>query len=803
MSHLYPDESYCTSDIGQLLFQPKTSWSGNCTITDSREVKTFSSTHVDYDLQIKLAPVNILQQDPRAFYLTTRYKELNRLHAGLAKLHKQLYLRGTFPTFPTPKLIGSTEPAVVEERKRATEQFLNFVLDSEVLRKSRLLQEFVEKAKERANTARSATPDAFLYESGNIMDAPITMHSSGSPSEFRQEEIPPNESTSSQPADDLPEQPEQTNQSTVIQQQEFQFPDVALDSEGNAQVLTQPRHFDMRRIFPKLSSNSQAISEQLTSSDYLVRAGHLVATAQRAEQEHAYELAFQCYKNAASSLMQGIQLESDVAKRNAVRRNTAKYLVRAERLFRNYLAYDGSAFNIDGLLNSTMQDPNILAFHCSNHALKNYRFIGVIPSVEESSRVILVEEKQTNEKFVMKLVEKEETGRIQLPTNVPHSAQLIKFFETENFIILLLVYVPTGRLWGFLQNYFDTCESRWLLSLNGDEIDAEVAKSNEQNKSFVYAGKRLRFSVGVDFERVAQMRDENQSTEDPSNSDAVVCSMGEDATGEVQAEPGDFSIVGDIAQQFSDTIIAKEESPAPVQLNTKTLPARDSEEKLAHELLEARSYLSGSSHRRKFWPSNKPLPEILIIHWSAQIVSNLYILHSEHEQFICDLQPKNILIDCNANLVLTCCVEWNSVYRRRKYVEGYSAPECFQYDYKCHSSSDVYSFGAIFFEFLTGRSLANAAPHGLARMAEIPIPEYCTISHAARNLLSLTLNIDPNLRPSLDEIRLHPLFVSIDWSLYDNPFSASLGQSQTSFESTSVQHSTTTPLTPEDLLSDI
>ena len=69
-----------------------------------------------------------------------------------------------------------------------------------------------KKAKERANTARSATPDAFLYESGNIMDAPITMHSSDSPSEFRQEEIPPNESTSSQPADDLPEQPEQVSE---------------------------------------------------------------------------------------------------------------------------------------------------------------------------------------------------------------------------------------------------------------------------------------------------------------------------------------------------------------------------------------------------------------------------------------------------------------------------------------------------------------------------------------------------------------------------------------------------------------
>jgi len=115
----------------------------------------------------------------------------------------------------------------------------------------------------------------------------------------------------------------------------------------------------------------------------------------------------------------------------------------------------------------------------------------------------------------MKLVEKEETGRIQLPTNVPHSAQLIKFFETENFIILLLVYVPTGRLWSFLvslgilqlnrktcyfkENYFDTCESRWLLSLNGDEIDAEVAKSNEQNKSFVYAGW---YEIQVFFQKI-------------------------------------------------------------------------------------------------------------------------------------------------------------------------------------------------------------------------------------------------------------------------------------------------------------
>lgn len=44
--------------------------------------------------------------------------------------------------------------------------------------------------------------------------------------------------------------------------------------------------------------------QPVEESDYLVRAAHLVSTAQRAEHEHAYELAFQCYKNAASSLIQ-------------------------------------------------------------------------------------------------------------------------------------------------------------------------------------------------------------------------------------------------------------------------------------------------------------------------------------------------------------------------------------------------------------------------------------------------------------------------------------------------------------------
>lgn len=53
----------------------------------------------------------------------------------------------------------------------------------------------------------------------------------------------------------------------------------------------------------------------------------------------------------------------------------------------------------------------------------------------------------------MKLLEKGVRtlgSRVLLPTNVPHMVQLHQFFETETFIILVLDYVESGTLWGFL-----------------------------------------------------------------------------------------------------------------------------------------------------------------------------------------------------------------------------------------------------------------------------------------------------------------------------------------------------------------
>ncbi|CAB3397942.1 unnamed protein product [Caenorhabditis bovis] len=720
MSSLYPDESYCTSEIGRILFQSKSDWACSAAITSCDNEKGITGQYTIYQVKIECKPVSgtLVNYGERTFLLSTRFKEMQKLHTACAKLHKQLYLRGIFPSFPAAKLIGSLEPSVIHERKLAIEQLLNVILESEVLRKTRVLQEFVERAQEKVTASHEVTPGMIHYDqSRSIIDTPITPETSDAQIS--------DESTSV------------SNQETT--RQEFEFPEVRIDP-----------------------SNS-------TSHDFLIRAGQLVSTAQRAEEEQAYELAFQCYKNAASCLIHGAQNEMDTARRNAIRRKSAKYLVKAETLYREFLSLDGSVFNFEGL---AMQDPNIIAFQCSNKTINNYKIIGILPSVSSENRVILVEDQKAKKKYVMKLIEKgspSADSRIFLPTNIPHMVQLIQFFELEFQIVVLLEYVETGKLWNFLKRYFDEAETRYctgLIDASGNENESfqiSVAGIGQESEK-AYRGRRLLFTVGVDFERVAQMRDESHSNDQPFE-EAVICTMGEDAAGIADAPSGDFSI----HEKLNERNEAQEEAVAEIQLNIRNEANYDYPIQLEKALRVVRHQLT---LRKKSW-NHLDLPECLIIHWSAQIVSFFYVLHHEHGEYIGDFNPDNILINTDGNLTISYIGKWYNTTKTPRLCEGYSAPECVKYGWKPNEKSDVWTIGAILYEMLTGRSLANAAPHGLFPNDELPIPNDSRISYAASHLLEITLKLSSTSRASLDDIRVHPFFQHIDWLLYDNPSSIS------------------------------
>lgn len=59
-----------------------------------------------------------------------------------------------------------------------------------------------------------------------------------------------------------------------------------------------------------------------------------------------------------------MQHEQDISRRNAVRKKTAKYLLKAERLYKTHLAFDSGTFDKEQwtACAPAVQDPTLVAF---------------------------------------------------------------------------------------------------------------------------------------------------------------------------------------------------------------------------------------------------------------------------------------------------------------------------------------------------------------------------------------------------------------------------------------------------------
>uniref|UniRef100_A0AC35FE52 PX domain-containing protein n=1 Tax=Panagrolaimus sp. PS1159 TaxID=55785 RepID=A0AC35FE52_9BILA len=156
MSTLLPDESYCKCELGTLLYAGRKNHQFKSEIVDHREITGLFS-HVEYDVVITVTPTDQIVNEPKKFKAATRYKEVHKLHTQLSVIHKQLYLKEAVPKFPGPVMFGANSPEVIQERKKATGNFLNFVVNNEVLCKTKVLQEFVENFEEIFENSSATT----------------------------------------------------------------------------------------------------------------------------------------------------------------------------------------------------------------------------------------------------------------------------------------------------------------------------------------------------------------------------------------------------------------------------------------------------------------------------------------------------------------------------------------------------------------------------------------------------------------------------------------------------------------------
>lgn len=148
MPLLLSDASSCCSDLGRILYANPNEWNVYMNIVDTNTLSSFFSSHVEYQMSLCAIPCNSLAADIRFFDMWTRFRDVRRLWEQLADIHKRLHLHGLFPQFADAVIFGNRSAQIVGERTSSITTFLNFVLGHPVLRQSKVLQDFFEKAQE-------------------------------------------------------------------------------------------------------------------------------------------------------------------------------------------------------------------------------------------------------------------------------------------------------------------------------------------------------------------------------------------------------------------------------------------------------------------------------------------------------------------------------------------------------------------------------------------------------------------------------------------------------------------------------
>ncbi|XP_051775935.1 ribosomal protein S6 kinase delta-1 isoform X3 [Erpetoichthys calabaricus] len=189
----------------------------------------------------------------------------------------------------------------------------------------------------------------------------------------------------------------------------------------------------------------------MAKRDYLVDAAKQIRQALDREVNEDYEAAFNHYKNGIDLLLKGVQVDPNKERREAVKRKTTQYLRRAEEIFNSHL--QGSLVNMASTSQcygfSSLRFRPIRILSSPVEDLKMCKVIGVI------DKVLLVQNPVSKETFVVKslfksILEGREHQTI-IPQGVPYMARLLRYYVSEDAILLHLEHVQGGRLFSHLR----------------------------------------------------------------------------------------------------------------------------------------------------------------------------------------------------------------------------------------------------------------------------------------------------------------------------------------------------------------
>ncbi|KAK2826151.1 hypothetical protein Q5P01_020365 [Channa striata] len=182
----------------------------------------------------------------------------------------------------------------------------------------------------------------------------------------------------------------------------------------------------------------------MAKRDYLVEAAKQIRMALDSEVNEDYEAAFSYYKNGVDLLLNGVQLDPNKDRREAVKRKTTHYLKRAEEIFITHLQD-----NL-GKGSSHLGGYSSLRFRPIRHLSSPVEDLEMCKVVGVTDKVLIVQSMVNKETFVVKsLVKSSWESRDQptiIPQGVPYMVKLLRYYVSEDAVYLHLEHVKGGKL---------------------------------------------------------------------------------------------------------------------------------------------------------------------------------------------------------------------------------------------------------------------------------------------------------------------------------------------------------------------
>ncbi|XP_071447347.1 ribosomal protein S6 kinase delta-1 isoform X2 [Hetaerina americana] len=450
-----------------------------------------------------------------------RYNDFKKLHKELLIKHKKLHLKDKFPSFAKSKFFGRYEEDVIEERRQCAVRLLEFIAEHPPLFTSQVFLKFFETGytvndpsvpndahpstliaatssdslpiirspsslsdgisqistgdgdEGMSNSSRSYLKLGGTWQSPQLSDGvSLSSHSSAYDDELGDEECTTftTEDTDSGPSE----------MSTPLHRADLamfdplcqnNYSDIGMGKGGDEErrLLDEQAVEGSQLISFDSQSQSSTGDDSLFSSNssqqkanYVLEAACHVSRALQSEANGEYDVAFASYKAGIATLLTGVQGDTDEKRRQIVKDKTAKYLLRAEKIFKEHLSSENdrpSRWSPLQMSPAKIQKTCRLSELRRPHfELKNFKVLGIIDKV-----MLVMDLENPAQCFVMKVLHKSScpvnnTKPTSIPQNVPYMVKLHKYFETDNSVLLVLQHAGGGKLWDHVSSYFQSAQ---------------------------------------------------------------------------------------------------------------------------------------------------------------------------------------------------------------------------------------------------------------------------------------------------------------------------------------------------------